>query len=184
MKSNNTSLIAHETIDTYLKMIFGIMSLGIPQVQNFLNLNFSKASIESSYKDEYLIIKVNDLLNNFQKGLIDLRWLQNSFRQINRMFLLAMWDILISHKNYDNIANEPEIQFFRHIRNGCAHGNQMNFVAIDKPAEWRDKKITDLDKNKNVFPDILKDGDPILLVIDINNKYFFPIDFAEKTNTA
>lgn len=185
MKPNDTSLIARETIDAYLKMILGIMTLRISQVQDFLIPNFPEASVKSSYKHEDLIIKVVDILNDFKKeGLKDVKSLQNSFRQVNRMFLLAMWDILCSHKTYDRIANEPEIQFFRHIRNGCAHNNKLNFASIDKSAKWRDKEITDSDKGKSVFPDMLKDGDPILLVIDINNKYFRPIDFTKKSNIA
>lgn len=183
MKPNDTSLIVRETVDAYLEMILGIMILRIPQIQDFLITNFPEASVKSSYQHEDLIIKVVDILNNFKKeGLKDVKSLQNSFRQVNRMFLLAMWDILFSHKTYDSIANKAEIQFFRHIRNGCAHNNKLNFATIDKVAKWRDKEITNLDKNKNVFPDILKDGDPILLIIDINNKYFHPIDLTKKAN--
>jgi len=185
MKFNDTSLIARETIDAYLEMVLGIMTLRISQVQDFLIPNFPEASIKSSYQHEDLIIKVVDVLNDFKKeGLKDVKSLQNSFRQVNRMFLLAMWDILFSHKTYDSIANKPDIQFFRHIRNGCAHNNKLNFAAIDKIAKWRDKEITDSDKNKSVFPDMLKDGDPILLVIDINNNYFHRIDLTKKANSA
>ena len=185
MKSNDTSLIARETIDAYLEMVLGIMTLHISQVQDFLIPNLPEASVKSSYPREDLIINVVDLLNDFKKeGLKDIKSLQNSFKQVNRVFLLAMWDILCSHKNYDSICNKPEIQFFRHIRNGCAHNNQLNFAAIDKVAKWRDKEITNSDKNKNVFPDMLKDGDPILLVIDINNKYFYPIDLTKKVNNS
>lgn len=185
MKSNDTSLIARETIDAYLEMILGIMTLRISQVQDFLIPNFPEASVRSSYEHEDLIIKVVDILNDFkQEGLKDIKSLQNSFRQVNRMFLLAMWDILFSHRTYDSIANEPKIQFFRHIRNGCAHNNKLNFVAINKIAKWRDKEIIISDKDKSVFPDMLKDGDPILLVIDINNKYFHPIDLTKKANNA
>ncbi len=173
MKPDDTSLIARETIDAYLEMILGIMTLRIPQVQDFLIHNFPEASVKSSYENEDIIVKVVEILNDFkQEGLKDIKSLQNSFRQVNRMFLLAMWDILCSHKNYDKICNKQEVQFFRHIRNGCAHNNKLNFTTIDKVAKWRDKEIADSDKNKSVFPNILKDGDSILLVVDINNKYF------------
>lgn len=183
MKSNDTSSAAREMIDVYLEMILGSMALRIPHIQNFLITDFPEASVKSSYPNKDLIIKVTDLLNGFKKeGLEDIKSLQNSFKQINRIFLLAMWDILSNHKDYDHICDEPEIQFFRHIRNGCAHGNQLNFKTIDKTTKWRDKEITDLDKNKSVFPYMLKDGDPILLMTDINNKYFYPIDLAKKTN--
>ncbi len=185
MKSSDTSLIAHETIDAYLKMVLGIMVLRIPQVQDFLIPNFPEASVKSSYPHEDFIIKVADLLNGFKKeGLQGVKSLQNSFKSVNRIFILAMWTILSSHENYDNICNEPEVQFFRHVRNGCAHSNQLNFTTVDKVAKWRDKEIKDLDKNKNIFLDILKDGDPILLVVDINNKYFIPIDLTKNTNCA
>ena len=185
MKPNDTSLMTREIIDAYLEMILGIMTLRIQQVQDFLIPNFPEASVKSSYNHEDLIIDVVGLLNNFKnEGLKEVKSLQNSFRQVNKIFLLAMWDTLTSHKTYDGIANEPEIQFFRHIRNGCGHNNQLNFAAIEKPAKWRDKEITDSDKDKNVFPDMLRDGDPILLVMDINNKFFHPIDLTKKANIA
>ena len=155
MKPDDTSLIARKTIDAYLEMILGIMTLRISQIQDFLIPNFPEASVKSSYEHEDLIIKVVDILNDFkQEGLKDVKSLQNSFRQVNRIFLLAMRAILCSHKNYDKICNEQEIQFFRHIRKGCAHNNKLNFATIDKVAKWRDKEIFDSDKNKSVFPDI------------------------------
>ena len=118
MKSNNTFLIARETIDAYLEMILGIMALRIPQIQDFLISNFPEASVKSSYPHKDLIVKVANLLNDFKKeGLKDVKSLQSSFKRVNRIFLLAMWDILLGHKNYDHICNEPEVQFFRHIRN-------------------------------------------------------------------
>lgn len=184
MKHNDTSLIARETIDAYLEMILGIMALRIPQIQDFLIPNFPEASVKSSYPHKDLIVKVPELLNDFKKeGLKDVESLQISFKQVNKIFLLAMWDILLSHKNYGCICNKPEVQFFRHIRNGCAHDNQLNFATIDKVAKWRDKEIKDSDKNKNIFPDILRDGDPVLLVVDINNHYFNPIDLTKKSNS-
>jgi hypothetical protein len=162
-------------------MILGIMILRIPQIQDYLIPNFPEGSVESSYPHEHLVIKVADLLNGFKKeGLKDMKSLQNSFRQVNKIFLLAMWDILFNHRNYDHICNTPEVQFFRHIRNGCAHNNKLNFAIVDKIAKWRNKEIKDSDKNKSVFPDILKDGDPILLIVDINNKYFNPVDLTKK----
>ena len=180
MKSGDTSLIARNTIDAYLEMILGIMALRVPEMQQFLISNTPEVSVESSYVNESLIIRVVDILSDFRKeGLKDVKSLQNSFRQVNSIFLLAMWDILCSHSNYDRICNQPEVQFFRHIRNGCAHDNKLNFSTIDKVAKWRDKEISDKDKNKNVFPDILRDGDPLLLVVDINNTYFNPITIVK-----
>jgi hypothetical protein len=44
------------------------------------------------------------------------------------------------------------------------------------PAKWRDKEITMGLVDKAVFPNFMKDGDPILLLIDINNKYYDTIN--------
>lgn|SRR3989344_1747822 len=168
-------------IDAYLEMVLGIMALRIPQIQDFLTA-IPEASVKSSYLNEDLVISVSAILNGFKKeGFRDMKSLQNSFKQVNRVFLLAMWDILFNHRDYNNICNEPEVQFFRHVRNGCSHDNKLNFIkTIYKTAKWRDKEITDADRDREVFPDILKDGDPILLVVDINNKFFHPIDLHKK----
>jgi hypothetical protein len=87
-----------------------------------------------------------------------------------------MWDILTDTSTFKHVSDEPDIQFFRHIRNGCAHGNQLNFKRLAKPACWRDKTIRQSDAGRTVFPDILKEGDPFLLLLDVNNKYFRHID--------
>lgn len=180
MKSDDTSLITMEIIDAYLEMALGIMALRIPQIQDFLTA-IPEASVKSSYLNEDLVISVSVILNGFKKeGPQDMKSLQNSFKQTNKVFMLAMWDILFNHRNYHSIRSEPEIQFFYHIRNGCAHNSKLNFKTIDKTAKWRDKEITESDRGKKVFPDILKDGDPILLMIDINNKFFHPIDLHKK----
>jgi hypothetical protein len=109
-----------------------------------------------------------------------------------------MWDILLNHEKYPKICNEPEVQFFRHVRNGCAHDNKFYFKSyfdkktqklVEEPrykSEWRDKKITQDLKGRPVLGRLveegalLMDGDSILLVYDINNHYFTPIDLTQK----
>lgn len=109
------------------------------------------------------------------QGLTKPKNLRSEFTQINIVFLISAWDLLTETKTYNSIATEPEIQFFRHVRNGCSHDNQFNFDALKHPAKWRDKEITTALKGQTVFPDFIKDGDPLLLLLDINNKYFEPI---------
>jgi hypothetical protein len=42
------------------------------------------------------------------------------------------------------IAASPEMEFFRHVRNACAHGNQFHFVGAEprRCAAWRGLTLT------------------------------------------
>lgn len=71
------------------------------------------------------------------------------------------------------------IEFFRHIRNGCFHGNRLHFVRGEPRnyAEWRNLSITPSLQNQKIFRDSLKDksymlnfGDPLLLLHDVTKE--------------
>jgi len=172
-KSRDTRLIAQEYIDAYLEMVFSAMAMRIPEVHQYLTKNFPEASVTSSYEGQHLNIRASIILEEIaREGLTKPKSLRRSFDQINGIFIGAMWDVLCSHRDYDRISTEPEIQFFRHVRNACAHSGMFNFSELRHPATWRDKEITMELVGHPIFPDFLADGDPVLLLLDINNLYF------------
>jgi len=164
-----------EIVDAYLEMCLGVAVLRIPDIQTD-SRKYPTFGITSSYSDEKkdLIIRVDLVLKEIQKeGLKGPKKLRMAFTQINRIFLIAMWDVLKTTKTYSKISTEKEIQFLYHIRNGCAHHNKFYIRGkIKHPAQWRDKKIVESMNGSPVIPDFLLDGDVYLLLHDINNKYF------------
>lgn len=92
--------------------------------------------------------------------------------QITSIFVAAMWDLLRSHANYESIATEPEIHFFRHLRNACGHDGRWNFSELKYEASWRDRSLSPDLIGEPVFGPVLNHGDPMLLFIDIDRKYF------------
>ena len=171
------SLLKNDMVDAYLEMCLGVAALRIPAVNSALS-PYQTFGIKSSYthQKEDPIIQIGAVLREVSaQGIQGPLNLRNSFTQVNRVFLLAMWDMLIGTQKYQSIATEPLIQFFRHIRNGCAHTNSFTITSpLTKPASWRDKTITVALHGSTVIPDFLADGDALLLVRDVDGQYFSP----------
>ena len=86
------------------------------------------------------------------------------------------WELL---RNADLVplATEPVLEFFRHIRNGCFHGNAFHFLG-DEPrntAEWCGLAISANLNGHRIFRSDLNEasyflnwGDPILLLSDVS----------------
>jgi len=164
-----------EIVDAYLEMCLGTAVLRYPAVQAACR-KCRTLKITSSYADEMkdLTIPIDLVLKGIQKeGFHGSKKLRMAFTQVNRIFLIAMWDVLKTTETYSKISTEKEIQFLRHIRNGCAHHNKFDIrEKIEHPAQWRDKKIVESMNGSPVIPDFLFDGDVYLLLHDINNRYF------------
>jgi hypothetical protein len=72
---------------------------------------------------------------------------------------------------------EPVLEFFRHIRNGCFHGNSFHFKGDEprNPAQWRGLEITKVYQGKRIFRTDLSEkdyfinwGDTLLLLHDVS----------------
>ncbi len=178
--SDDINFLTRPLIDAYLETCVALMVLKIPQVQDLVGASIpEEAVVSTSYAADHenLVINVRGMLESMRaEGLDDVRTLQHSFRQTNRIFLGAMWDALKQHRRFDEIKTEPVVEFLRHVRNASSHGGRLNFGKLKRPANWRDKEITESMSGTPVFPDLLQDGDPILLVVDINNDFFEPIN--------
>ncbi|MGB7293692.1 MAG: hypothetical protein WBD99_16100 [Thermodesulfobacteriota bacterium] len=169
--------LTHKMYKAYIEMYLGIMVLRISDIQEILIAKFPSAAIASSYENQSLILEVKKIISEIRsQGLQQPENLREAFTEINRIFLISTWEFLKETSTYSTIALEPTIQFFRHVRNGCAHNNTFNFDQVKNPARWRDKTITDTLKGTPVIPDFIKDADPLILLVEINNKYFEPIN--------
>lgn len=100
------------------------------------------------------------------------------------IFCVATFDRLKEDDRYAKIKNKPLIQFFRHIRNGCAHGNKFFFkiykdkktgVEVREPtkmAKFRKLEITRklMEDDKNIFFDFFSAGDILYLIEDVSKE--------------
>ena len=177
MKNKDEEYLTLEHFDTYIELIFAMMCVRHPKLHVPILKVVPGVQVASSYvvngQKQDLCIPAEGIISGFKKeGLTNVQSMKQGFYHVNSMFLISMWAILAETSIFKNISKEPEIQFFRHVRNGCAHGNRFNFKQLSYPAQWRDKAIRAENNGKPVFPNILKEGDPMLLLVDINNKYF------------
>src|SRR5215207_4036099 len=60
--------------------------------------------------------------------------------------------------------HEPVLEFFRHIRNGCFHGNSFHFKGGEprNPAQWRGLEITMANQGKWIFRTDLSENEYFL----------------------
>jgi len=179
---NNAIFVTKQIIDAYTEMSFALLSVRFPPLHEHLLKLLPGVQISSSYqingKPQDICIPTQSMISGFKKdGFESLELLRGAFTQVNSMFIIAMWAVFVEMDQFAGISKEPDVQFFRHVRNGCAHGNCLNFKNLDHEAKWRDKIILPEHRNTPVFPDLIKDGDALLLMIDINNRYFTPIEF-------
>ena len=90
------------------------------------------------------------------------------------------FEILREHGKIPKASSaSPEFEFYRHVRNGCFHGNKFNFLGNEPrfPAEWRDLIIDNNLQGKRVFREshiepefFINWGDAILLLADISKQ--------------
>jgi hypothetical protein len=181
MKSNE-EFLTHEMCDAYFELALGAITLRLPPVQAVLKQT-TTLNIQSSYADQGVVLDINKITAEISRqGLAGPKNLRSAFTALNRMFLVSMWGVLQGTKIYPEISKHPTIQFFRHVRNACAHTGTFNFAALNLPANWRDKEITVAQIGAVVFPKFLMDGDVILLVLDVNNQFFAPLELMLRKN--
>ena len=86
------------------------------------------------------------------------------------------WEILRTNGHVPGYE-KPVLEFFRHIRNGCFHGNSFHFTGNEprNPAQWRGLEITKASQGKRIFRTDLSEneyflnwGDSLLLLHDVS----------------
>jgi hypothetical protein len=69
--------------------------------------------------------------------------------------------------------DDPMMQFYRHFRNGLAHGNVVALARNEPryPAQWRDYAITRELQGRKILYDFLMRGDVLLLLKDLRLRF-------------
>lgn len=167
--NRDTRSLAKLLTDAYVEVLVGLFSLRIPAVQNAVRSFEAEMTVLSSYDGEHIILQSRRVVDEARASGAEVVATMN---QATAAFVTLMWDLLKNHAHYERISTEPEIQFFRHLRNACGHNGLWNFAELKHPARWRDKELTMHHRNLPVFEGLLKHGDVVLLFIDIDLKYF------------
>lgn len=168
-KSRDTRTKARLLIDAYIEALVGLIALRLESVKDAVHADAPEMSVLSSYEGEHLNLQAARVVDELTTSGAELK---TAVEILTSAFVASMWDLLKSYSHYEKISTQPEIQFFRHLRNACGHDGEWNFSELKNPAEWRDKKLAMTDVGKRVFDSYLKTGDVMLLFIDIDRKYF------------
>jgi hypothetical protein len=170
-KSNDTRRETLLLVNALLESLVGVFALRLPDVQAAIRTQAPTMSVDSSYEGSHLILEAAALVNKIKLNGDEIHITVN---QIFQVFAVAMWHSLMSHRRYDSIATEPDIQFFKHVRNAAGHDGKWNFKDLRHVARWRDKELTMAHVGQQAFGDFFMHGDLMLLVLDIDKKYFEP----------
>jgi hypothetical protein len=169
VKSRDTRNRAHLLLGAYVDSLVGAFALHLPKVADIVRAHAPEMTVESSYSGEHVNLHADVVVNDLVRSgprmitLVD---------QITAAFVAGMWDTLKSHAHYDQIATNADIQFFKHLRNACGHDGRWNFPELRHRAAWRDKELGSEHSGSKVFGGLLKHGDVILLMTDIDSRYF------------
>ncbi|MFH1367392.1 MAG: hypothetical protein ABIH38_05455 [Patescibacteria group bacterium] len=96
--------------------------------------------------------RIRQELGRSEEGQIDTVKMLSSLTQ---NLVGNCWEILVKNHYVNWDYRHPVIQFFRHIRNGCYHGNFFHFRG-DEPifeASWRGRRIERHLQGKKIFPE-------------------------------
>lgn len=168
-KSRDSRTKTRLLVDAYIEALVGLFALRLEPVKAAVRNHAPEMSVLSSYAGEHIILQAARVVDELTTSNAELK---TAVEILTSAFVASMWDLLRSHAHYDKISTQPEIQFFRHVRNACGHDGQWNFSELKNPAEWRGKKLVLTDVGKSIFDSHLKTGDVMLLFIDIDKKYF------------
>lgn len=168
-KSRDTSTRAQLLISAYIESLVGIFALRLAPVKSAISAIAPQMTLFSSYEGQHCNLQARRIVEEISTTGIEL---QTTVNQLTYIFVAAMWETLKQHAHYDLISTKPDIQFFRHLRNACAHDGKWNFTELKYPAIWRDKELKTEHNDKEVFNGVLLHGDILLFFTDIDLKYF------------
>lgn len=181
-------------INAYKQLCIGLAAWQVPQFANPEKIEMALTHFESINKGDSGIALSKDLTDlptgptpnvsySIRSALVPLIKGENDYV----VLMTSLTQFLIGHcyalieesKRLDPHRTDPLIQFFRHVRNGCFHGNKFN-IHPPKPgkqwreAKWRGKEITLSMNEENLFRPNLAEkdfflnwGDAILLLSDV-----------------
>ena len=172
------SEIFQDILNTYRICFLGTMSLHVPEVQrHFLSIPDGKdtAGITTSFPSENFGFSIKNTIRKMQAdGSMPQQVLTaKSVNMLIQALAIASYELLkeslIQAGLWETLCGKSVMQFFYHIRNGCAHNNQFDFrYGVKQKAEWRGKEISPSLQGQTVIGDFLKGGDLFLLLEDIS----------------
>jgi hypothetical protein len=156
----------------------------------FICLNGIPALFDSNYVstikfDDSINLKGKTTGNNRFKRLELIEQMKVEFPNVKNAVKILIQQLVISCyvSVEDQNDKSPEFEFFRHLRNGCAHGNKFNFrnhkdkktnkVIYDepsRPAKWNGLEINQTLHGSKVIFDFIAGGDVLKLLIDMSKK--------------
>ena len=156
-------------INAFIEALVGLFALRLDPVKDAVRTHAPEMTVMSSFDGEHINLAARKIVDGVSTSGPELF---SAVDQTTRAFVAAMWDLLTTHARYLQVATEPEIQFFRHLRNACGHSGRWNFTELKHPASWRTMNLALTDSGQVVFGGMLKHGDIVLLFTDIDRKYF------------
>ena len=165
----DTRTEARLLVNAFIEALVGLFALRLDPVKDAVRIHAPEMTVMSSFDGEHVNLAARAVVDEVDSSGPELL---SAVDQTTRAFVAAMWNLLTTHARYPRVATEPEIQFFRHLRNACGHNGRWNFTELKHPASWRTKSLALPDSGQLVFGGILKHGDIVLLFSDIDRKYF------------
>jgi hypothetical protein len=168
-KIRDTRSRAGLLVNAYVEALVGLFALRLEEVKSTVRRHAPEMTVMSSYDGQHVNLDARRVVDELGASGPEVT---TAVEQITAAFVAAMWDLLTSHANYEQISIAPEVQFFRHLRNACGHDGRWNLIELKHPAAWRDKVLSVGHSGQAVFDRFLKHGDVLLLFMDIDRAYF------------
>ena len=181
----NTKLEYHPLIKPYANsfasIIAGVLGWRLINLDEFISLLEKRgANDRVALASQVLQASNENVTFSFRKSIQPLVSGESDHHRllsiVAQQLIGHSWEILRINGDVPTY-DEPVLEFFRHIRNGCFHANSFHFKRDEprNPAQWRGLEITKANEGKRIFrTDLLEKeyfinwGDPLLLLHDVS----------------
>ena len=183
--NTNTKLQYHPLIklhaDSFASIVAGILGWRLLKLEEFISLVEKRGGNDRVALASQILQASNENVSfsfrNSVQPLVSGESDHHRLLSITAQQLIGhSWEILRIN-GHAPAYEKPVLEFFRHIRNGCFHGNSFHFKG-DEPrnaAQWRELEITKASQGKRIFRTDLSEkdyflnwGDPLLLLHDVS----------------
>jgi len=183
--NSNTKLEYHPLIklyaDSFASIVAGILGWRIIKLDEFISLVEKRADNDRVALASQVLKASNENISfsfrNSVQPLVSGESDHHRLLSITAQQLIGhTWEIL-KINGHVPAYSEPIFEFFRHVRNGCFHGNSFHFKGDEprNPAQWRGLEVTKANQGRRIFRTDLSEkeyflnwGDPLLLLHDVS----------------
>ena len=170
----NNKSIFFENISAFLIALNGLPAL------------FNKNYVSSIEPNDGINLEGIGSSKNMFNRLELIKLMNTNLKTIPKITLILSQQLVISCYEIVKDKNDgsPEFEFFRHLRNGCAHNNKFNFATSkkankltkvpSKPAKWRNFKITRSLNGKKVIFGFIAPGDILEFLCEMSERFTHP----------